>query len=160
MSKADVSISRQSTGMQWIAAGVIAERASLASAVQQIMAAGASLADLCLVATPQAAHRLATAPDGQDVDVLRALLRVAVETTLPGYDFAILASASCVANPVLLLEILNKAHAHIVDGAIMLGVSVKSPSDLARVGRILLRHSSHRVHMLERTLAPLGLTTA
>lgn len=140
----------------WIAIGVFAEGTSVIAALKELTSIGVSLPDLCLAGMPTSMHRLASVPDGQHPDSLRALLRSAAETRLPGCDVAILASPTCSGSANALLSAAmagDKLRGHIGDGCIVLGVST-SRTEAAEVGRILLRYSSHHVHMLQGPLAP------
>jgi hypothetical protein len=94
-----------------------------------------------------------TGPDGDGLDPFHGHLRTTVEAKLPGYALTILASPGLVADPLLLLDILDKVGADIATGSVMLGASVKNPTDLAGIGRILLRHSSHSVYVRQHAQA-------
>jgi hypothetical protein len=152
MTKADETILDNSCN-HWIAVGVIANRASLIAALTQLTAARASRIDLWLVATPEAVHSLMNGPNGHGLDPFHGLLRTTVETKLPGYELTILASPGLVADRLLLLDILHKVGAHVADGSVMLGASVKNSADLAGIGRILLRHSSDSVYVRQHAQA-------
>jgi hypothetical protein len=145
MTKADETLLNNCPG-KWIAVGVMVNRASLIAALTQL-AATASHPDLWLVATPEAVHSLITGSNGHGLDPLHGLLRTIGEVKLPGYELMILASPGLIADPLPLLDILDKVGAHMADGSVVLGVSLKNSTDLARIGRILLRHSSQSVYV-------------
>jgi hypothetical protein len=150
VTKADPTPSRHGGDRQWLAIAVFAERTSLLSALKQLMVAGPP-PNHCLAATAASIRNVTAPSSGEDYGPLHALLRDLVEMTLPGCDLAILASPGCArdGDPLLPREILDQRRAELTAGALMLGVSVRSAADLARVGRILLSHSSQQVHLLE-----------
>jgi hypothetical protein len=137
--------------MEWIAVGAFAEAEPLVAAVTELTSAGVSLADVCLAGTPQSMRRVAEAPEVRSLDRLSALMQSAAEITLPGSELTILAVPTCVGNPssVVSSETAKRLHEPIVDGCILLAASAASAGVAARVGRILLRHSSHHVHVLQ-----------
>lgn len=151
MTKAAQTLLQRRKHMQWIAIGVFAEVDSLIAAATQLTSAGAALADLCLAGAHASVQRLATAPEVRRVDGLAALLKSAVEVTLPGFERAILATPTCIGNPDSLLSpvMAERLRTPIAEGCILLGVSAAGAIEAARIGRILLRHSSHHVHVLQ-----------
>jgi hypothetical protein len=152
MTKAAQTLLQQRKHMQWIAIGVFAEVDPLVAAATELTSAGAALADLCLAAAHASMQRLAAAPEVRRVDGLAALLNSTVEVTLPGSERAILAAPTCIGNPGSLLSpaMAERLRRPIAEGCILLGVSAAGAAEAARVGRVLLRHSSHHVHVLQR----------
>jgi hypothetical protein len=151
MTKADQTILLQRKRIEWIAVGVFAEAEPLVAAVTELTSAGVSLADLCLAGTPASMRSVAAAPEVRSLDRLTALLQSAAEMKLPGSELTILAVPTCVGNPssVVSAETAERLRRPIADGCILLGVPAASAGEAARVGRILLRHSSHHVHVLQ-----------
>jgi hypothetical protein len=151
MTKAGPTILAQRKHMEWISIGVFAEVAPLVAAVRELASAGVSLADLCLAGVPASLQRLAAAPEVRRFGRLAALAHSAVEIRLPGSNAAILAAPSCVGNPGSFLStgMTEKLRGPINDGCVLLGVPAASAAEAARVARVLLRHSSHHVHVLQ-----------
>jgi hypothetical protein len=151
MTKAGQTILQQRKHMQWIAIGVLAEVDPVVAAVTELASVGAALSDLCLAGAHASMQRVAAAPEVRRVDGLAALLNSAVEVTLPGFERAILSVPSCIGNPSSLLTpaMAEKLRRPIVEGCILLGVSATSAAEAARVARVLLRHSSRHVHVLQ-----------
>lgn len=151
MTKAGQTILLQRKHVEWIAVGVFAEVEPLVAAVTELTSAGVSLADLCLAGMPASMRRVAAAPGVRSLDRLTALLQSAAEMNLPGSELTILAVPTCVGNPssVVSAETAERLRGPIADGCILLGAPAASGSEAARVGRILLRHSSHHVHVLQ-----------
>jgi hypothetical protein len=151
MTKAGHTILQQRKHMQWIAIGVLAEVDPVVAAVTELTSVGAALADLCLAGAHASMQRVAAAPEIRRVDGLAALLNSAVEVTLPGFECAIVAVPSCIGNPSSLLSpaMAERLRRPIVEGCILLGVSAAGAAEAARIGRVLLRHSSRHVHVLQ-----------
>jgi hypothetical protein len=139
--------------MEWIAIGVFPEAAPLVAAVTELTSASVSLAELCLAGAPASMQRLAAAPEVRRVDRLAALLDSAVEVRLPGAESAILAAPSCIGNPRSLVSpaMAERLRGSMVDECILLGACAASAADAAQVARVLLRHSSRHVHVLQCT---------
>jgi hypothetical protein len=144
--------------MEWITIGAFAEAEPLVAAVTELTSAGVSWADLCLAGAPVSVERVASAPEVGSRDLLRALLKSAVEARWPGSEVvAVLAAPSCLGNPgsFVSAEMAERLRGPIMDGCILLGVPSANATDAARIGRILLRHSSRHVHVLQcRSTAP------
>ena len=151
MTKADRTILLQRKHMEWIAVGAFAEVEPLVAAVTELTSFGLSLTDLCLAGAPQSMRRVAAAPEVRSIDRLTALLQSAAEMKLPGSELAILAVPTCVGNAssVVSAETAQRLRGPITDGCILLGVPTANAGDAAQVGRILLRHSSQHVHVLQ-----------
>jgi hypothetical protein len=151
MTKAGQTILLQRKHMQWIAIGVFTDVAPLVAAGTELTSAGLTLADLCLAAAPASIQRLAAAPEVRSVDCLAALVNSVVEVRLPGSEAAIAAAPSCFGNPGSLFSsaLAEGLRGPIIDGCILLGAIVAGAADASRVGRILLGHSSRRVHLLQ-----------
>jgi hypothetical protein len=151
MTKAGQTILQQRKHAQWIAIGVFAGVDPLIAAVTELTRAGVTLADLCLAGAPASMQRLAAAPQVRRVGRLAALLSSAVEMKLPGFEGAILAASSCTGNPSSLLSpaMAERLRGPIVDACILLGAPAASAADAAGVARVLLRHSSRHVHVLQ-----------
>lgn len=151
MTKAVQIILQQRKHMQWIAIGVFAEVDPLVSAATELTSAGAALADLCLAGAHASMQRIASAPEVRRVDGLAALLNSAVEVALPGSEGAILAVPSCIGAPSSLLSpmMAERLRRPIAEGCILLGVSAAGATEAACIGRVLLRHSSRHVHVLQ-----------
>jgi hypothetical protein len=143
---------QQRQHIEWIAIGVFAELAPLVAAVRELASAGVSLADACLAGAPASMRRIAAAPEVRRFGRLAAFVHGAVEIRLPGSDVAIVAAASCIGNPgsFLSTEMVEKLRGPIVDGCILLGAPAASAAGVGRVARVLLRHSSRHVHVLQR----------
>jgi hypothetical protein len=151
MTKAGQTILLQRKHTEWIAIGMFPEVAPLVAAATELASVEVSVADLCLAAAPASMLRLAAAPEVRSFGRLAALLHSAVEMRLPGSEGAILAVPSCVGNPGSLLSpaMAEKLRAPIADGCIVLGAPAASAAGAAQVARILLRHSSRHVHVLQ-----------
>jgi hypothetical protein len=151
MTKANQTILQQRKHMAWIAVGAFAEADPLVAAATELTSVGAALADLCLAGAHASMQRVAAAPEIRRVDGLAALLNSAVEVTMPGFERAILAVPSCIGNPSSLLTpaMAERLRRPIVEGCILLGVSAASATEAAQAGRVLLRHSSRHVHVLQ-----------
>jgi hypothetical protein len=158
MTKANQTNLQQRKHMQWIAVGAFAEVDPLVAAATELTSVGAALADLCLAGAHASMQRVAATPEVWRVDGLAALLNSAVEVTLPGLERAILSVPGCIGNPSSLLTpaMAERLRRPIVEGCILLGVSAASATEAARIGRVLLRHSSHHVHVLQRPPPQLG----
>jgi hypothetical protein len=151
MTKADQTSLLQRKHVEWIAVGAFAEVGPLVAALTELTSAGISLADLCLAGMPASMRRVAAASEVRSLDRLAALLQSAAEMKLPGSELALLAAPTCIgaASSVLSAEAAERLRAPIMDGCILLGVPAASASDATRIGRVLIRHSSHRVHIFQ-----------
>jgi hypothetical protein len=152
MTKAGRTILQQRKHIEWVAIGVFAEVAPLVAAVRELTSAGVSLADLCLAGAPATMQRVGAAPEVRRFGRMAALVHNAVEMRLPGSEAAILAAPSCIGNPgsFLSTEMVEKLRGPIIDGCILLGAPAASAAGTGRVARVLLRHSSRHVHVLQR----------
>jgi hypothetical protein len=137
--------------MEWVAIGVFAEVGSLIAAMAELISLRVPWSDLCLAGAPASMRRLATAPDVRNIDGLTALLHGLVEATLPAFDPTILAVTGCAGNVGLLVpaDMAERLRGPIIDGCILLGASAAGGSEAASIGRALLRHSSHYVHVFQ-----------
>jgi hypothetical protein len=144
--------------MEWISIGAFAKAEPLVVAVTELTSAGVSWADLCLAGAPSSIERVAAAPEVESLDPLRALLKSVVKARWPGPEIvAVLAVPGCVGNRCSFVsaEMAERLRGPIIDGCILLGVPSANATDAASIGRILLRHSSRHVHVLQcRSTAP------
>jgi hypothetical protein len=140
------------TCARWVAVGAFEDPGLLASALRELDATGFRASDLCLAGMGDAIRKLAGYSNGSHLGPLRVLLDGMVETRVPGGDVPILASRGCAgeaASIPALEEIMGRMRQQVVRGAIMLAVLARSAAELATAGRVLLRHSSYRVHTFE-----------
>lgn len=144
--------------MEWITIGALARAEPLVAAVTELTSTGVPWADLCLAGAPSSIERVAAAPEVASLDPLRALLKSVVEARWRGSEaVAVLAVPSCIGNPSSLVsaEMADRLRGPIMDGCILLGVPSANATEAARIGRILLCHSSRHVHVLQcRSMTP------